>query len=129
MIKQVEFMGLNLTLAGIKEKIQLEKALGYSPLKFMFGMAGAASGAAINDGEIDVEDIDFSKMDIPTIPVMVTILHASAQKLNAGVSVEKVMDLVDVWLDQKEENAVFGLFEIVLEVLQTGKYLPSTNEE
>ncbi len=32
MIKQVEFMGLNLTLVGTKEKIQLEKVLGCSPL-------------------------------------------------------------------------------------------------
>lgn len=80
MIKQVEFMGLNLTLVGTKEKIQLEKALGCSPLNFIFGMMGGATNE---------QDIDFSKMQIPTMPVMTTVLHAAAQKLNAGVLKEK----------------------------------------
>lgn len=120
MIKQVEFMGLNLTLVGTKEKIQLEKALGCSPLNFIFGMMGGATNE---------QDIDFSKIQIPTMPVMTTILHASAQKLNAGVSIEKMMDLIDIWLENDEENSVFSLFTVVMEVLQTGKYLPYDNQE
>lgn len=109
-------MNLNLTLMGTKEKIALEKALGCSPLNFIFGMMGGATKE---------EDIDFSKMQIPTLPVMVTILHASAQKLNAGVSMDKMMDLIDAWLEQDEENSVISLFEVVMQLLQTGKYLPS----
>lgn len=120
MIRQIEFMGLNLTLVGTKEKIQLEKALGCSPLNFIFGMMGGATNE---------EEMDFSKMQIPTMPVMVTILHSSAQKLNAGISVDKMMDLVDAWLDQDKENSVISLFTVVMEVLQTGKYLPSEKEE
>lgn len=120
MIKQVEFMGLNLTLVGTKEKIQLEKALGCSPLNFIFGMMGGATNE---------QDIDFSKIQIPTMPVMTTILHASAQKLNAGVSIDKMMDLIDIWLENDEENSVFSLFTVVMEVLQTGKYLPYDNQE
>ena len=117
MIKQVEFMGLNLTLAGTKEKIQLEKALGSSPLNAILPMIAGAMGE-------NEQDIDFTKMQIPSLPFMITVLHASAQKLNAGVSMDKMMNLVDAWLEQ-DDNNVFGLFSIVMEVLQTGKYLPS----
>ena len=120
MIKQVEFMGLNLTLVGTKEKIQLEKALGCSPLNFIFGMMGGATNE---------QDIDFSKMQIPTMPVMTTVLHAAAQKLNAGVSIDKMMDLIDAWLEKEEENSVISLFTVVMEVLQTGKYLPYDKQE
>lgn len=120
MIKQVEFMGLTLTLVGTKEKIQLEKALGCSPLNFIFGMMGGATNE---------QDIDFSKIQIPTMPVMTTILHTSAQKLNAGVSIDKMMDLIDIWLENDEENSVFSLFTVVMEVLQTGKYLPYDKQE
>lgn len=120
MIKHVEFMGLNLTLVGTKEKIQLEKALGCSPLNFIFGMMGGATKE---------DEIDFSKMQIPTMPVMTTILHASAQKLNTGVSIDKMMDLIDAWLGKDEENSVISLFTVVMEVLQTGKYLPYAEQQ
>ena len=114
MIKTVEFMNLTLTLAGTKEKMALEKALGCSPLNHILPMmAGATEG-----------EMDFSKMQIPSLPFMLTVLHASAQKLNANVSMDKMMDLVDVYLEG-EDASVFGLFAIVMEVLQTGKYLPS----
>ena len=113
-MKTVEFMNLTLTLAGTKEKIALEKALGGSPLNEILPMmAGATEG-----------EMDFSKMQIPSLPFMVTVLHASAQKLNAGVTMDKMMDLVDAYLEG-EDASVFGLFAIVMEVLQTGKYLPS----
>ena len=45
MIKTVEFMNLTLTLAGTKEKMALEKALGCSPLHNILPMmAGATEG-------------------------------------------------------------------------------------
>ena len=113
-MKTVEFMNLTLTLAGTKEKMALEKALGCSPLNHILPMmAGATEG-----------EMDFSKMQIPSLPFMVTVLHASAQKLNHGITVEKIYDLVDAYLEQ-EDASVFGLFAIVMEVLMTGKYLPS----
>ena len=113
-MKTVKFMNLTLTLAGTKEKMALEKALGGSPLNHILPMmAGATEG-----------EMDFSKMQIPSLPFMVTVLHASAQKLNAGVTMDKMMDLVDAYLEG-EDASVFGLFAIVMEVLQTGKYLPS----
>lgn len=116
MIKTVKFIDLDLTLMGTREKIALEKTLGCSPLNFIFGMMG---------GAMNGEEIDFSKMQIPTLPVMTTILWSSAQKLNTGISMDKMMDLIDTWLEQEEGHSVIELFEVVMEVLQTGKYLPS----
>lgn len=121
MVKQVEFMGLNLTLIGTKEKIQLEKALGGSPLNHILPMIGGAMGE-------NGQDIDFSKMQVPSLPFMIAVLHAGAQKLNAGVSQDKMTDLIDAWLEQ-DDHSVFELFEVVMSVLTTGKYLPSEKEE
>ena len=112
-MKTVKFMGLDLTLASTKSKIALEDKIG-SPLQYLFGMMG---------GAMDDEDIDVTKMQIPPLKVMVLTIHASAQKLNANVSVEKVFDLVDAYLEQ-DENSVISLFTIFIELLQTGKYLP-----
>lgn len=122
MIKQVEFMGLNLTLAGTKEKIRLEKSLGGSPLNAILPMMVGA----MSENE---QDFDFSKVkEIPSLSFMITVLHASAQKLNAGVTMDKMMGLVDVYLEGEAEG-VFGLFPIIVEVLQTGKYLPSDEKD
>lgn len=112
-MKTVKFMGLDLTLASTKSKIALEDKIG-SPLQYLFNMMG---------GAIDEDDMDVTKMQIPPLKVMVLTIHASAQKLNANVSVEKVFDLVDAYLE-KDENSVISLFTIFVELLQTGKYLP-----
>ena len=40
-----------------------------------------------------------------------------------------MMDLIDIWLENDEENSVFSLFTVVMEVLQTGKYLPYDKQE
>ena len=112
-MKTVKFMGLDLTLASTKSKIALEDKIG-SPLQYLFNMMG---------GAIDEDDMDVTKMQIPPLKVMVLTVHASAQKLNANVSVEKVFDLVDAYLEQ-DENSVISLFTIFVELLQTGKYLP-----
>lgn len=120
MINKVEFQGLNLTLAGTKEKVALEKVLGGSPLNMLLPMMAVM-------GE-DENDVDFSKMQIPSLNFMVTILHASAQKLNAGVTMDKMMELVDVYLDG-EEMGVLALFPVIIDVLATGKYLPSNKED
>ena len=121
MINKIEFQGLNLTLCGTKEKMALEKALGGSPLNEILPMMAGAMGE-------DNQDIDFSKVQIPSLPFMVTVLHASAQKLNAGVSMDKMLDLVDAYLED-DDHSVFGLFQVVMDILTTGKYLPSAKEE
>lgn len=115
-MKTVKFMNLDLTLAGVKEKIQLEKALGGSPLNHILPMMSGV----MTDGE----EMDLSKMQIPSLPFMITVLHASALKFNAGTSMDKMIEIVESYLD-KDDNSVFGLFAVVMEVLQTGKYLPT----
>jgi hypothetical protein len=71
------------------------------------------------------EEMDITKFELPPLKVMILTIHASAQKLNANVSVEKVMDKVDEFL---EEKSVIELFTVFLELLRIGRYLPSEQE-
>ena len=112
-MKKVEFMGLQLAM-GIKEKIALEKELGMSPLNLIFGMVGGMDG----------DEVDLSTMKIPPLPVMVAVLFHATTKLNHGVNRDKFLDIVDAYLEQ-DENSVMGLFEVMVQVLQVSKYLPS----
>ena len=109
-MKTTEFMGMTLVL-DTKAKIQLEEKIG-SPLKYIFGLMG---------GAMTEEEMDFSKVEIPPLKIMILTIHASAQKLNANMSVEKVMDKVDEFL---EEKSVIELFTVFLDVLRIGRYLP-----
>ena len=109
-MKTVEFMGMTLML-DTKAKIQLEDKIG-SPLKYVFGLMGEAMAE---------EEMDITKMELPPLKVMILTIHASAQKLNANVSVEKVMDKVDEFL---EEKSVIELFTVFMELLKIGRYLP-----
>ena len=113
-MKTTEFMGMTLVL-DTKAKIQLEDKIG-SPLKYIFGLMG---------GAMSEEDLDVSKIEIPPLKIMILTIHASAQKLNANVSVEKVMDKVDEFL---EEKSVIELFTVFLELLRIGRYLPEEQE-
>ena len=113
-MKTTEFMGMTLVL-DTKAKIQLEDKIG-SPLKYIFGLMG---------GAMTEEEMDFSKVEIPPLKIMILTIHASAQKLNANVSVEKVMDKVDEFL---EEKSVIELFTVFLNVLRIGRYLPEEQE-
>lgn len=113
-MKTTEFMGMTLVL-DTKAKIQLEDKIG-SPLKYIFGLMG---------GAMTEEEMDFSKVEIPPLKIMVLTIHASAQKLNANVSVEKVMDKVDEFL---QEKSVIELFTVFLDVLRIGRYLPEEKE-
>lgn len=115
-MKTTEFMGLTLVL-DTRAKIKLEEKLGGSPLQFVFNMMG---------GAMTEDDIDMTKMQVPPLKVMVLTIHAAAQKLNANTSIDKVMDKVDEYL---EEKSVMELFTVFMELLQVGKYLPEVEEE
>ena len=118
MKRTVTFMNMPLAM-GVKEKVQLEKSLGQSPLNFIFGMVGNMNG----------EELDLSSMKIPPLPVMVEILFFASIKLNHGITREKFMDMLDTYLEQEDEHSVMDLFGVVMEVLQVAKYLPSVKEE
>jgi hypothetical protein len=76
-------------------------------------------------GAMTEEEMDITKMELPPLKVMILAIHASAQKLNANVSVEKVMDKVDEFL---EEKSVIELFTVFMELLRIGRYLPEEQE-
>ena len=118
MIKTVEFQGLKLAM-GVKEKIQLERALGgQSPLNFIFKMVG-------NGVE---QELDLSQMQLPSLEFMVLVLFHSAQKFNHGINQEKMFDIVDAFLDEPE-HSVMSLLEIIMNVLRQAKYLPEDEVE
>ena len=113
MIKTVEFQGLKLAM-GVKEKIALERALGgQSPLNFIFKMVG--------DG--NVEQLDLSQMQLPSLEFMVLVLFHSAQKFNHGINQDKMFDIVDAFLEEPERS-VMSLLEVIMDVLRQAKYLP-----
>ena len=113
----VEFQGLKLMM-GTKEKIQLERALGgQSPLNFIFKMVGNG----------DMQELDLSQMQLPSLEFMVLVLLHSAQKLNHGINQEKMFDLVDAFLEEPD-NSVMSLLGVVMEVLKQAKYLPEEAE-
>ena len=113
MLKVVKFQGLDLTM-GVKEKIALERALGgQSPLNFIFKMVG----------EGNVEELDMSQLQLPSLEFMVLVLFHASQKLNHGINQEKMFDIVDAFLEEPE-NSVMTLLTVVVNVLRVAKYLP-----
>ena len=114
----IEFEGLRLCLKT-REKIQLEELIG-NPLAYVFNMMG---------GQLDGEDLDVTKLQLPPLKVIVATIHVAAQRYEHKISKEKVMDIIDDFLD-KGENSVMLLFtEVFMPLLQQAKYLPSSEEQ
>jgi hypothetical protein len=114
----IEFEGLRLCLKT-REKIQLEELIG-NPLAYIFNMMG---------GQMDGEDLDVTKLQLPPLKVIVATIHVAAQRYEHKISKEKVMDIVDDFLD-KDGNSVMMLFtEVFMPLLQQAKYLPSNEEQ
>lgn len=53
---------------------------------------------------------------IPTITEMVSILHASMQQLNSGVTLNECYDIFDAWLD--EEHSATDFIPIIVEIFR-----------
>lgn len=114
----IEFEGLRLCLKT-REKIQLEELIG-NPLAYIFNMMG---------GQMDGEELDVAKLQLPPLKVIVATIHVAAQRYEHKISKEKVMDIVDNFLD-KDGNSVMLLFtEVFMPLLQQAKYLPSNEEQ
>jgi hypothetical protein len=84
--------------------IALEKALGCNPLA-IFG----------NDGET-----------IPTVTVMVAILHASLQQYNHGISMADAFDIFDTWID--DGNNTVDFIKVILEIYKASGIIPKEVE-
>ena len=87
-----------------RNTILLEKQLGCNPLS-IFG-----------DGDT-----------IPTITVMVAILHASMQQYNHGISLNDAYDIFDNWLD--EGNSTTDFIPIILEIYKASGIIPKDKVE
>ena len=66
---------------------------------------------------------------IPTVTIMVAILHASLQQYNHGISLNDAYDIFDSWLDEGHSTTDF--IPIILEIYKASGIIPDDkqNEE
>ncbi len=91
---------LRLNTRGV---VALEKQLGCNPL------------AIFGNGDT-----------IPTVTVMVAILHASLQQYNHGISTNDAFDIFDAWLDDGHSTVDF--VNIILEIYKASGIVPNELE-
>lgn len=84
--------------------VMLEKQLGCNPLS-IFGEKGDT---------------------IPTVSVMVTILHCSLQQYNHGISLNDTYDIFDAWM--ADGNATTDFIPIILEIYKASGIVPNEKE-
>lgn len=82
--------------------IQLEKVLGCNPL----GIFG--------DGET-----------LPTVTMMVTVLHAALQQYHHGISMNDAFDIFDNYIE--DGNNVTDFVQVILEVYQVSGIIPKVD--
>ena len=80
--------------------VALEKALGCNPV------------AVFGDGDT-----------IPSITAMVTILHASLQQLNHGITVTDAYDIFDAWI--MDGNNMVDFVKIILDIYKASGIVPN----
>ena len=113
----IEFMGLRLALK-VREKMQLEELIG-NPLSYIFSMMG---------GAMSEDEIDMTQLQLPPLKVIVTTIHVAAQRYEHKMTREKIMDVIDEYLEM-DENSTMTLFtDVFMPLLQIAKYLPSDVE-
>lgn len=123
--KTVDFMGMKLDLSGTKQKVNYERKHG-SPMKEIFRMMSMYGLMESMQQGQDIANIDFSRMDMMSLDFMSNLLHAGAQKFNANVSLDTMYDLIDLYL---EDNTIFDLMGVTMELLEQAGYLNFGNEE
>ena len=108
----IEFQELRLCLKT-KEKMQLEELIG-NPLTYLFGMMGG----------MDEEDMDFTKLNLPPLKVIVATVHVAAQRYEHNMSKDKIIDVIDEYLDEEGKSVITLFTDVFLPLLQQAKYLP-----
>jgi hypothetical protein len=111
---EVFFMYTELTIGGdvyklrlnTRASIQLEKTLGYNPLKVF---------------------MDASENQLPKMHDMVIFLHAMLQPYHHGMNMDKVMDLFDTYI--AEGNNMYSMIPVFADVLKQSGYLPEGEEK
>lgn len=85
--------------------VALEKAVGCNPL------------AIFGDGET-----------LPTITVMVAVLHASLQHFHHGISLNDAYEIFDAYLD--DGNSITDFVKVIIDIYKTSGLIPEgTNEK
>lgn len=79
--------------------VSLEKQLGCNPL------------AIFGDGET-----------IPTVTVMVTVLHAALQSLEHGITMNDAYDIFDAWLE--DGHASVDFVHVILDLYKVSGIVP-----
>ena len=87
-----------------RNTVMLEKQLGCNPLS-IFG-----------DGET-----------IPTITVMVTILHSSMQQYQHNITLNDAYDIFDAWL--ADGHSATDFIPVILEIYKASGFIPKDNQE
>lgn len=85
--------------------VLLEKQLGCNPLN-IFGASGDT---------------------VPTITVMVTILHASLQQYNHGITLNDAYDIFDEYV--ADGNATTDFIPVILEIYKASGIIPKDAKE
>ena len=64
---------------------------------------------------------------VPTITVMVAVLHASLQQMNHGISLNDAYDIFDEYL--ADGNAPTDFIQVIIEIYQASGLIPKENEK
>jgi hypothetical protein len=87
-----------------RNTVALEKAIGCNPLS-IFGAGDT----------------------IPSVTILVQILHASLQQYHHGITLNDAFDIFDTYLE--DEHSVTDFLPTVLEIYQVSGILPKGNTE
>jgi hypothetical protein len=85
-----------------KNCVDLEKKLGTNPLNIFMEIA--------------------AKGQVPNVEVLLTILHASLQQFNHGITMDKTYDLYDAYVE--EGHNIMDLVPELLEILKVSGLIP-----
>ena len=64
---------------------------------------------------------------IPTVTIMVAILHASLQQYNHGITLNDAYDIFDAWL--ADGHATTDFIPVILEIYKASGIVPKDKEE
>lgn len=88
---------------SVRNMMALEKQLGCNPL------------AIFGNGD-----------EMPTVSVMVSVLHASLLQLNHGISMDDAAEIFDRWL--ADGHSLVDFPEIILELYKVSGIIPNEKE-
>lgn len=84
---------------NVRNTVALEKQLGCNPL------------AIFGDGKT-----------VPTVTVMVTVLHAALQQYHHGISLNDAFDIFDSYL---EEHTIMDFVAVIVDIYKVSGIIPS----